>query len=151
LAGDLLGVFPLDDAHVGMYVLDVVGHGTAASLLSVAVCRSLIPSSASSSVVFIRRPDGSLAPAPPRHVLRELNTAFPWTAETGQFFTMIYGVLNTQTREFRFSTAGHPGLVLAPAEGQPETHRTGGFPVGVGEGDFPEKELLLLPGDVLVL
>lgn len=151
LAGDLLGVFPLDDSHVGMYVLDVVGHGTAAALLSVAVCRSLIPSTAASSVVYVRRRDGSLAPAPPSHVLRELNTAFPWTVETGQFFTMVYGVLNTATREFRFCTAGHPGVLLAPTEGSVETHRTGGFPVGVGEGDFPEKELLLLPGDVLVL
>src|SRR5262249_23565800 len=37
LAGDILGVVPLDDRHVALYMLDVSGHGVAAALLSVTV------------------------------------------------------------------------------------------------------------------
>jgi sigma-B regulation protein RsbU (phosphoserine phosphatase) len=43
LAGDALNVFALDENHIAMYVLDVVGHGVAASLLSIAVSRVLTP------------------------------------------------------------------------------------------------------------
>jgi PAS domain S-box-containing protein len=35
LGGDLLNIFLLDDRRVGLYLLDVSGHGVAASLLSV--------------------------------------------------------------------------------------------------------------------
>ena len=41
LAGDLLNILLLDDRHVGLYVLDVVGHGVAAALLAVMVHRVL--------------------------------------------------------------------------------------------------------------
>src|SRR5262249_18974725 len=41
LAGDLLNVVRLDDKHVGLYVLDVVGHGVPAALLAVTVSHAL--------------------------------------------------------------------------------------------------------------
>ena len=41
LAGDSLDVFMFDDRYVGVYVLDVSGHGTQAALLSVAVTHTL--------------------------------------------------------------------------------------------------------------
>jgi serine phosphatase RsbU (regulator of sigma subunit) len=43
LAGDLLNIFLLDDRRVGFYVLDLSGHGVAASLLSVTVSHFLSP------------------------------------------------------------------------------------------------------------
>jgi len=43
LAGDTLNVVPLDDTHVGLYVVDVSGHGVPASLLSVTLNRWLSP------------------------------------------------------------------------------------------------------------
>ena len=41
LAGDGLNVVTLDDEHVGLYVLDVSGHGVASALLSVTMSRLL--------------------------------------------------------------------------------------------------------------
>ena len=43
LGGDALGVFWLNDKQIGLYLLDVSGHGVAASLLSVALARQLAP------------------------------------------------------------------------------------------------------------
>ncbi|MEN9667139.1 MAG: Phosphoserine phosphatase RsbP, partial [Planctomycetota bacterium] len=37
LAGDFLNVFPLDDEHLGMFIVDVSGHGVPSSLLAVTV------------------------------------------------------------------------------------------------------------------
>src|SRR6266542_2521146 len=41
LAGDLLNVVRLDDRHVALYVLDVVGHGVKAALMAVMVSRAI--------------------------------------------------------------------------------------------------------------
>jgi phosphoserine phosphatase RsbU/P len=49
LAGDLLNIFQIDDKHVSLYVLDVVGHGVAAALLAVMVNRALTRMQLSSS------------------------------------------------------------------------------------------------------
>ena len=43
LAGDMLNVFPLDEKHVALYLLDVSGHGIASALLSVTLSRLLSP------------------------------------------------------------------------------------------------------------
>ena len=56
LAGDSLGVLPLDDRHVALYVLDVSGHGVSSALLSVAVTRSLGLKSDPAALVSVREP-----------------------------------------------------------------------------------------------
>src|SRR5262249_49177953 len=73
LAGDLLNIYRLDDAHVGFYVLDVSGHGVAAALLSVTVSRLL---SSHGPTSLLRLPPGAERAgelAPPREVVERLN------------------------------------------------------------------------------
>src|SRR4051812_46076861 len=43
LGGDILNVFPLGAGYVGLYVLDVSGHGVPAALLSVALSHMFAP------------------------------------------------------------------------------------------------------------
>ena len=43
MGGDLLNLFPIGDGHLGLYLLDVSGHGVPASLLAVAVGHALNP------------------------------------------------------------------------------------------------------------
>ena len=57
LAGDGLNVIPLGDGKVGLYILDVSGHGVASALLSVTLSRLLSPPSDPSSIL-IRDGDG---------------------------------------------------------------------------------------------
>ena len=118
LGGDSLNVFPLDDRHIGMYVLDVSGHGVPASLLSVTLSRVLIPRN-DPACLFVRS-DGSTgvsALRSPAEVASRLNQMFPMTEETRQYFTMIYGILDTQDRTFRYVCAGHPPPIVS-MEGQ---------------------------------
>jgi sigma-B regulation protein RsbU (phosphoserine phosphatase) len=58
LAGDILNVVRLDDRHVGLYVLDVCGHGVASALLSVTVSRFLTTVPDSSSLL-LRKDEGA--------------------------------------------------------------------------------------------
>jgi PAS domain-containing protein len=52
LAGDGLNIIPLGNGKVGLYVLDVSGHGVAAALLSVTLSRLLSPPSEPSSILI---------------------------------------------------------------------------------------------------
>ena len=52
LAGDGLNIIPLGDGKVGLYILDVSGHGVASALLSVTLSRLLSPPSDPSSILM---------------------------------------------------------------------------------------------------
>jgi sigma-B regulation protein RsbU (phosphoserine phosphatase) len=152
LAGDTLNVFPLGDEHVGMYLLDVVGHGVAAALLAVTVSRALSPTG-SASLLWQGPENGCRRVAAPAEVAAELNRAFPWDQASGQFFTLVYGVLNLRTREWRHVSAGHPAPIHLPRAAATPVNlgATGGPPIGLGEEPYEENAVVLCPGDRLYL
>jgi sigma-B regulation protein RsbU (phosphoserine phosphatase) len=142
LAGDFLNVFQLGDRHVGLCVLDVNSHGVAAALLSVTASHLLARMSSP--------PAPGATIVPPGQVVGELSRQLSGDA-VGHTFTLLYGVLGLDTREFRFVSAGHPGPVHLPVGGPPVVLKGGGYPVGVGTGDYPEHVVTLRPGDRLLL
>ncbi len=151
LAGDILNAFRLDENHLGLYVLDVCGHGVAAALLSVTVRRFLSASFSPSSMVIDYQGDPSrLRIVPPAEVAERLNRRFAWDAERGQFFTVVYGVLNTRTRELRYVLAGHPRPILLPAKGAPASLKGSGYPIGIMDEPHEEYAIQLEPGDRLL-
>ncbi len=151
LGGDILNIFMLDEKHVGLYVLDVTGHGAAASLLSVSVSHFLSPYSEAS---FVRSPAGlnKLAIARPAEVADKLNRHFSSDPAFSQLFTLLYGVLNVETREFCYVCAGHPLPVVVSSDGIPRTVPGSGFPIGAAQDfEYAELCLQLKPGDRLYL
>lgn len=153
LGGDCLNVFQLDPNHVAMYVLDVSGHGVQAALLSVTLSRILTPSCSVSSILTRVSANSSVPQlTSPVEVAELLNQRFPLDVNTGQYFTLLYGILNTVTGEFRYATAGQPGPVYLPHEGCPEVLDGYGMPIGFcEEPDYEEHHLFLHPKDRLFL
>lgn len=153
LAGDILGIVRLDDRHVALYVLDVSGHGVAAALLSVSVRHFLSPMQ--STISLLRRPipgSSNHRLVPPAEVAEELSRRFPIDPITGQYFTLLYGILDVGTQEFRYVSAGHPGPAHLPRVGQPRLLTFPGFPIGIGtQATYEEQVLGLQPGDRLYL
>ncbi|MGF1579625.1 MAG: SpoIIE family protein phosphatase [Gemmataceae bacterium] len=154
LAGDFLNFFPLNDRYVAGYVVDVSGHGVASSLLAVTIGRFLTPQVSSSSLL-LRQGDGTdeASVTSPAEVAFELNNRFPMHEQNGLYFTMLYGVLDLETLEFRYVMAGHPPLVLLRSGGPPELLKEGGS-MGIGwvEGmEFDEQTVQLSVGDRLLL
>ena len=146
LAGDIFNVISLSEELLGIYVLDVVGHGVPAALLSVTLSRFLSPTAGNSSVLFSSAPDGK-RPLTPAELATELNRQFPMH-DSGQFFTLLFGYYDTRTRELRYVSAGHPGPVHIPAAGPPQYLRTEGFPIGVSDQPaYREECLTLAAGD----
>lgn len=146
LAGDLLNVFELDERHVGLYVLDVTGHGVSSALLSVAISHFLSPVTAGS---FFRIPGReSEGLAAPVDVARRLNTEFTWRPGMVQMFTMFLGIIDLETRTLRFVSAGHAGAVRVSGGGRTEVLGATSMPIGVlDDAAFEERVIELKPKD----
>ncbi|MHC4414911.1 MAG: PP2C family protein-serine/threonine phosphatase [Planctomycetota bacterium] len=153
LAGDSVNVFEIDDRHVGIYVLDVSGHGVPAALLSVSVTHSLAQRDSQSSIITEPGDGGSgLLIVEPARVAGRLNQLFPMAANANRYFTLVYGVLDTESGLFRFVAAGHPGPIVVRDDGSVEALDVSSFPIGiVKEGEFEEASVQLRPGDRLFL
>ena len=153
LAGDCLNVFRLDEKAVGLYVLDVSGHGVAAALLSVTLSRLLFPTPGQSSLTkkYTETSPGYRV-VPPVEVADRLNRQFVLDRVTEQYFTLLYGILNLERGEFRYVCAGHPGPVHVALDAKPVIVKTCGWPIGVVEdAAYEEHAIRLCPGDRLYL
>lgn len=101
LGGDSFGYHWIDKNNFAIYLLDVSGHGVASALESVSVL-NMLRFSTLPNVDFTN----------PGEVFNELNKAFPIQYHNFLFFTIFYAVFNIKTREFRYSSAGHPPAFL---------------------------------------
>jgi len=153
LAGDFLNVFPLDDEHAGLFVVDVSGHGVPSSLMAVTVGRFLTPKVSDQSLLVRQAPDGGISVARPAEVATQLNRLFQADDFSGLYFTLLYGVLHLPTGRFDYCSGGHPALVRLPAGGgDVELHATESFPIAfVPDVEYEQKTLQLAPGDRLFL
>ena len=152
LAGDGLNVIPFGGGRTGLYILDVSGHGVASALLSVTLSRFLThPSEPSSVLGRGGAAREKLEIASPAKVADRLNRFFPFDSSAEQFATMIYGVLNSLTGEFRYVSAGHPGPVHLPAGAGPVVLESRGTPIGLAEDPYQERSVRLAAGDRLYL
>jgi sigma-B regulation protein RsbU (phosphoserine phosphatase) len=152
LGGDVFSVFALDEQRVGVYVLDVSGHGTGAALHSVSLTHVLRTLPERGSLLRRPRPGGTWEIPTPARVAAELNRRFPLMEISGHYFTMLYGVLDLPTRVFRYVRAGHlPPIRIS--RGEAETCDQGGdLPIGVmDDACYRDFEVTLDPGDSLLL
>ena len=142
LGGDTFGYHWIDDDHFAFYIIDVVGHGVGAALLSVSVLNA-IRSHSLPSTDF----------EDPGQVLESLNSRFEMSQQDEKYFTAWYGVYHAPTRTIRYSGGGHPPALLVNdgAEGAIMLEATGPM-VGAFEGlDFEAKtETLTGPARLFV-
>jgi sigma-B regulation protein RsbU (phosphoserine phosphatase) len=153
LAGDILNVIQLDPTHVAIYVADVSGHGVAASLLSVAISRMLTPEPSAASLV-VKPTDDPAHPhiVPPLEVATELNSRFPMQDSGGKYFTLVYGVVDLESREFTYVSAGHPPVVRQAPNREPEVIRLDGMAIGwLPEPEFEQITITLDKGERLCI
>jgi phosphoserine phosphatase RsbU/P len=152
LAGDGLNIIPLGDDNVALYILDVSGHGVASALLSVTLSR-LLSLPADPSSILIRDADvpNGVEVTPPAEVAAHLNRLFPFDPEITQFATLLYGVVNAATGEFRYVSAGHPGPIHLPRDGKPVILESTGSPIGLADDAYEERSIHLGAGDRLYL
>jgi phosphoserine phosphatase RsbU/P len=153
LGGDMLNMVPLNADCLGLYVLDISGVGVPAALLATLLNRALAPAADSTSLLVERSARSGTRVLDPDEVAQRLNQQFGGNPEARHYFTLIYGVLNRMTHEFRFTSAGHLPILYQPANGSPQMIDALGFPIGMGtEGiEFTQQSVVLSKGDRLLL
>lgn len=142
VGGDFFDVFRLDDRHLGFYIADTAGHGVSSALVTVFLKLSV------QSLLW--QEAGSITP--PGHMLRGLNRLlFEEPLGHDLFISMAYVVLDTETLEFGFASAGHPAVQLRRNEGKLEAIRHSAPALGVNpEVKYAESRHTLNPGEVMV-
>jgi len=153
LGGDSFNVQKLAEDRYALMMTDVCGHGVKPALLAVALHYVLDPGFGHSPMLWTDKSiDDRLRVVPPTEVLARLNRQFPMETEAGQYFTMLYGVLETDTGNFRYSTAGHPTPILIPVDGKACELPGTGVPIGLhSKPDFDSETVSLKPGDRLLV
>ena len=119
LGGDCFDYYWLDDDRLVIYLLDVSGHGLAATLPAISIF-NLLHTRSIPNVRFDR----------PDEVLTGLNQLAPFNREQNKFVTIWYGVYHRPTRQLSYSSAGHPPAILISPTGLQQL-RTPGLPIGL--------------------
>jgi len=139
LGGDTFGYHWLSENQLAIYLLDVCGHGVGAALLSVSAINTIRNRTLPSTDFAV-----------PSQVLAGLNSAFPMEKQDFKYFTIWYGVFDTQTRELIYATAGHPPAVAVAPGGAVTTLGAEGMIIGaVPSSTFPDLTAKLAPGSKL--
>jgi sigma-B regulation protein RsbU (phosphoserine phosphatase) len=137
--GDYYDVLSLPEDQWGLFVADVSGHGTPAAVV-MAMMHTLMHAF----------PD---PPTQPARALAHINRHLLRVAPEGMFATAFYGVYDPHYRRLRYASAGHPLPRWRSGSGCiRDLERATGLPLGVVDEDsWTEREILLLPGDALLL
>lgn len=147
IGGDIFNVFPLGPDHVGLYMLDVSGHGVASSLVALSVYNFMHYQRST----LVDRSEGRIDVVPPETVLARLDEEFPFQ-KFSKFFTMFYMALDLRTGHARYCNAGHPPPLRVTPDGVVAALPCRGTIVGLGGFQpFCAGGLTLAPGDKLVL
>lgn len=152
VGGDLVGFYPISEHRIGLYGIDVSGHGISSALMTARLAGYLSSSSPEQNVAMQKQPDGSYAPLPPEEVIAKLNQLVLDEMETEHYFTLLLADVDLTTGRVVMAQAGHPHPVVQRADGKIDQSGPGGLPVGLIEGaSFEQFERQLNPGDRLLI
>ena len=152
VGGDLVGFFPTDDGKLGLYAIDVSGHGISSALMTARLAGNLSAAAPDQNVALSRQSDGSYHARPPAEVTAALNSLVLNEMETEHYFTLLLAFADLSSGTITVAQAGHPHPLILRADGAIEQEGTGGFPVGlIADVDYQQFELQLNAGDRLLL
>lgn len=152
VGGDLVGFFPIGDDQLGLYAIDVSGHGISSALMTARLAGYLSASAPDQNVALVRQPGGGFAPRRLDDTISALNDLVLDEMETEHYFTLMLATIDLRSGKVVFGQAGHPHPVIQRANGRIEQTGPGGFPVGLmPDIAFEQFERQLFPGDRLLI
>ena len=152
VGGDLVGFFPVNETEVGLFGLDVSGHGISSALMTARLAGYLSAAAPEQNIALERCADGSVHARCPAKVIEELNNLVLSEMETEHYFTLMLATVDLNTGLIQLAQAGHPHPVVQRGDGRIEQSGPGGFPVGlISDVKFERFEIQLSPGDRLMI
>jgi sigma-B regulation protein RsbU (phosphoserine phosphatase) len=152
VGGDLVGFFPVNDTKLGLFGIDVSGHGISSALMTARLAGYLSAAVPDQNIALVSCADGTFSMRPPDEVVRELNALVLSEMETEHYFTLLMAEVDLDTGNVLICQAGHPHPVVQRRDGQIEQDGLGGFPVGLLAGvEYEKFQVNLSPGDRLLI
>ena len=142
VSGDLYDVMRLDEEHVGFFIVDAVGHGMPAALLTMFIKRTLVAKEIAGNSYRLLQPHQAMQGV--NQALLDQNLS--WAT----FATAIYGVVNVRSLDLAFCCAGHPPPLLI-RDGTLESLEGAGALLGIfPDAIYTTSTAQLRPGDRLL-
>lgn len=152
IGGDMVGCFPVNDGVIGVFGLDVSGHGVTSAMIAARVAGILSAATPDQNIALSRHKDGSLRALSPDTAAARLNRMILSEIRSDRYFTLCLGFLDLADGRVRFVQAGHPHPMILRADGRVERAGGGGLPVGlVADAAYSCVEVGLSPGDRMVI
>ena len=152
VGGDLVGYYSISDEKIGLYSIDVSGHGISSALITARLAGFLSDGSPDQNVGLIRGKDGIYRARSPEQAVAILNEIVLDDMDNELYFTILLVEADLCTGHMRMSQAGHPHPAVQRADGTVEFPGNGGLPVGLIPGaEFDSFEVQLEAGDRLLL
>ncbi len=152
VGGDLVGFFPINATRVGIYSIDVSGHGITSALMTARLAGFLSGNSPEQNIALAQSELGTYDACPPAEVARQFNDVVLQEMRTESYFTMAYADVDLISGKVAMIQAGHPHPAIQRADGRIEYFGTGGLPIGLVDlASWEAFEARLEPGDRLFL
>jgi sigma-B regulation protein RsbU (phosphoserine phosphatase) len=149
LSGDFINIFEIDDNNIGLYIVDVSGHGISSAIMTIYADRTIMANKFNHyKQELLLSPSG---------VLSDLftlynNSSFP----DEMYLLMFYGIYNSKSRKFTYATAGlNTQPILINNKGVSFLEADGAFPIcrmgNYIQPAYTNTVLTMNPGDRIFL
>lgn len=151
IGGDLVGHFRVSDREIGIYSVDVSGHGVASALMTARIAGYLANAAPERNIALESVP-GGYRMVPPAEICVRLNGILQADGDTDQYLTFSIARVEIETGTVEISQAGHPSPAIQRADGTVEFLELFSTPIGlVDDPEFASATLTLGPGDRLMM
>ena len=142
VGGDIFNVMSLDATHIGLYLLDVAGHGLPSAMISVLVYQILNPHTG----ILVDHTVNPPHILDPEAVLNILDREFP-LMRFKRHFTIVYAVLDIVSNTLTYSNAAHCSPIIISCKNDLKILTVSGTVIGVNAFAFGQETVTLAPGD----
>jgi sigma-B regulation protein RsbU (phosphoserine phosphatase) len=152
VGGDLVGMFPVAENRIGLYAIDVSGHGISSALMTARLAGYLSAFAPEQNLALYEVETGQFRMRPPAETIATLNKLILDEMDTELYFTMILADVDLSRGKVELAQAGHPHPAIQRRDGRIEWAGHGGLPVGLLPGArFEQVSLDLGPGERLLI
>ena len=151
VGGDLVGMFEVNANEIGVFALDVSGHGIASALMTARLAAYFSGRQPEKNIAIAPGPDGPVMRRPSETVAL-LNRLVLDDMDTEQYLTIALARVEVATGRVTLTQAGHPHPLVHRKSGAVDMIGHGGMPVGLlPVAEFEDVETVLAPGDRLFI
>ncbi|MFW2542859.1 PP2C family protein-serine/threonine phosphatase [Primorskyibacter sp. 2E107] len=152
VGGDLVGMFTPGFDRMGLYSIDVSGHGITSAMVTARVAGYMSSTFPDQNIALDKRFDNYYAMRNPTETGRLLNERLSADPGVEEYLTMAYVAADLKSGKMRLIQAGHPPPILLRADGTVEFLGNGGLPIGlVDEVTYEQVNFTMSSGDRLLL